>query len=344
VWLIKLTWLNKVEIKTGDRRVGWTDTAYENSQMKILRDDIFTHRGGLRRNSGVHGVLLFALVFVSIALMVLSRFQHPFIKDVRAHVENFMAPALNVALVPLTPVRRLVSRVTAYTGLYAELDRLKEENQRMKGWEWKARELERKYSQLGKLAHVVDEPGLEHVGARIVADSRGPFARSVMVNLGRDQALKPGFPVISADGLIGRVNETGRGASRILLLTDINSRIPVFIGRNSVRALMVGDNAASPKLTYAANNGGTGGGIEVGDEVSTSGVGGLFPRGLRIGTVADHGGKLVVIPHARLDELDFVSVLLFESPTQELADSERAPGREPRRSVAGRFGTPMVEY
>jgi rod shape-determining protein MreC len=133
--------------------------------------------------------------------------------------------------------------------------------------------------------------------------------------------------------------------SRILLLTDINSRIPVFVGRKGVRALMVGDNGASPKLTYAATSGGgTGSGFEVGDEVSTSGVGGLFPRGLRIGTVADQGGKLVVVPHARLDELNYVSVLLFENPTLELADNERQPGREPRRSVAGRFGSPAVEY
>jgi rod shape-determining protein MreC len=312
--------------------------------MKLLREDIFAHRGGGRRAGGVHGALLFALVFVSIALMVLSKLQHPFTKEVRAQVESLMAPVLNAAVVPLTPVRRVIARVTAYTDLYAELDRLKDENQRMKGWEWKARELERKYSQLGKLAHVVEEPGLEHVAARVVADSRGPFVRSAMVSLGRDQGVKPGYPVISADGLAGRVTETGRGASRILLLTDMNSRIPVFVGRGSVRALMVGDNGATPKLTYAANGAGSTGGIEVGDEVSTSGVGGLFPRGLRIGIVTEQGGKLVVVPHARLDELDFVSVLLFDNPTLELADSERVPGREPRRSVAGRVGLPGVDY
>jgi rod shape-determining protein MreC len=308
--------------------------------MKILRDDTFAHRGGPRRAGSVHAALLFMLVFVSIALMVLSRLQHPFTKDVRAQFENLVAPLLNAAVVPLTPMRRLVARVAAYSDLYAELDRLREDNQRMKGWEWKARELERKYSQLGKLAHVVEEPGLDHVAARVVADSRGPFVRSAMVSVGRDQGLKPGFPVISADGLVGRVTDTGRGVARILLLTDINSRIPVFVGRNGVRALMVGDNGASPKLSYAPNSGG----IEAGDEVSTSGVGGLFPRGLRIGTVADQGGKLGVVPHARLDELNYVSVLLFENPTLELADSERVPGREPRRSVAGRVGAAGVEY
>jgi rod shape-determining protein MreC len=306
--------------------------------MKILRDDNFAHRGGPRRPGGVHATLLFVLVFVSIALMVLSRLQHSYIKDMRGHVANVMAPVLNAAVVPLTPVRRVFARMTAYTDLYAELERLKEENQRMKGWEWKARELERKYSQLGKLARVVEEPGLDHVAARIVADSRGPLGRSALVSVGREQGIKPGFPVISADGLIGRVTDTGRGAARILLLTDMNSRIPVFVGRNSVRALMVGDTSASPKLTYGPTSG-----IEVGDEVSTSGVGGLFPRGLRIGTVAEHGGKLVVVPLARLDELNFVSVLMFENPTLELADSERIPGREPRRSVAGRIGS-GVEY
>ena len=308
--------------------------------MKILRDDMFTNRGGPGRSGGAHSALLFVLVFVSIALMVLSRLHHPFIKDVRGQLENVMAPVLNAAVVPLTPFKRLVARVTAYSELYSELDRLKEENQRMKGWEWKARELERKYSQLGRLAHVVEEPGLDHVAARVVADGRGPFARSAMVSIGRDHGIKPGFPVISADGLVGRVTDTGRGVARILLLTDLNSRIPVVVGRNSVRALMVGDTSARPKLTYAP----TSSGMEVGDEVSTSGIGGLYPRGLRIGTVAEQAGKRVVVPHARLEELNYISVLLFENPTLELADSERMPGREQRRSLAGRLITTGVEY
>jgi rod shape-determining protein MreC len=311
--------------------------------MNTLRDDNFTHRGGPRRAGGVHATLLFVLVFVSIALLVLSRLQHSYIKDVRTQFETLMAPVLSAAVLPLAPIRRVAARVTAYSNMYAELERLKEENQRMKGWEWKARELERKYAQLGKLAHVVEEPGFEHVGARVVADSRGPFVRSVMVGIGRDQGLKPGYPVISANGLVGRVTEAGRGAARILLLTDINSRIPVFVGRNGVRALMVGDNGSVPKLTYAP----TTGTIQVGDEVSTSGVGGLFPRGLRIGTVVDQGGRLAVMPHARLDELDFVSVLLFENPTLELADNDKSNGDksngQQRRSVAGR-ATPNVEY
>jgi rod shape-determining protein MreC len=308
--------------------------------MKILRNDLFANRGGSGRSGGAHSALLFVLVFVSISLMVLSRLQHPVIKVVRGHLETVMAPVLSAAVVPLTPFRRLIARVTVYTDLYSELDRLKEENQRMKGWEWKARELERKYSQLGRLAHVVEEPGLEHVAARVVADSRGPFARSAMVGIGRDQGVKPGFPVISADGLVGRITDTGRGAARILLLTDLNSRIPVVIGRSGVRALMVGDSSSNPKLTYAP----TSGGIEAGDEVSTSGIGGLFPRGLRIGTVAEHAGKLVVVPHSRLEELNYVSVLLFENPTLELADVERTTGREQRRSLAGRVNTTGVEY
>jgi rod shape-determining protein MreC len=306
--------------------------------MTTLRDDTFAHRGSAQRTGGVHAAMLFAFVFASIALLVLSRLQHSYVKEFRAQVDNIVAPVLSAAVVPLAPVRRMVSRVAAYADLYKELERLRDENQRMRGWEWRARESERKYSQLGRLARVVEEPGLDYTTARVVADSRGPFVRSAMLSVGRDQGLKPGFPVISADGVIGRITETGRAASRVLLLTDINSRIPVFVGRNGIRALLVGDNGAKPRLTYLPANGT----VEAGDEVSTSGVGGLFPRGLRIGTVVELGGKLAVQPHAQLDELDFVSVLLFENPTLELADVEKsAPAR---RSVVGRVSAPVVEY
>ena len=153
---------------------------------------------------------------------------------------------------------------------------------------------------------------------RVIADAKGPFARSVLLNAGREQRLKAGYPVVSGDGLVGRILETGARASRVLLLTDLNSRIPVLIGERGMRGVLMGDNGAKPAIARLPEPAE----IASGDEVVTSGVGGLFPRGLRIGSVVEENGSFRVLLHARLDELDHVSVLFFESAALELAGED----------------------
>jgi len=299
-----------------------------------LNDDTYSCRGAVRRAPGRFSALLFVLLFAAVALLALSRLQHAYVTDLRLRLTEAMLPALHAASVTLQPFRRLGRQATAYFDQFAELDRLRAENQRLKSWEWRAQELERRMSALAQLARVVEEPALHFITARVVTDASGPFVRSAMLRGGRDQGVRSGYPVISADGLVGRIVESGARASRVLLFTDLNSRIPVLVGPAQVRAIIVGDNGPYPRLAYLSPNSR----IEPGDEVYTSGVGGLYPRGLRIGTAAEEAGSYRVVPHARLDELDFVSVLFFDTPTSELVEDDRSPPREQRgrRSVAGR--------
>src|SRR6202012_1555293 len=90
-------------------------------------------------------------------------------------------------------------------GLEDEVQRLKQENQRLGSWEWRARRLEAKLGDLEALAKVVPEQKLEFVTSRVIADSTGAFAHSITIDAGRLRKVKCGYPVITADGLIGRV-------------------------------------------------------------------------------------------------------------------------------------------
>ncbi len=175
------------------------------------------------------------------------------------------------------------------------------------------------------LVSVVEEPGIDHSSARVVATSSGPFVRSALLGIGRDRELKPGYPVIDPTGLAGRIVEVGASASRILLVTDINSRIPVLVGRSGTPAILLGDNGPKPRIAHLPADAV----VESGDEIYTSGVGGILPRGLRIGSVVDVQGKLHARLYAQLDDLDYVSILKFDSPVIEFRDGERQPrGRE----------------
>lgn len=306
-----------------------------------LKDDTFARRSRTSseadrpRRSGLKGPKLLALMLISLALLVLSRLDHSLVRSGRNLLSETVTPVLSIAMVPFAPVQRGVRRIAGLFEQQQDLDRLRDENQRLKGWEGRAKELERRIVQLDQLAKVVPEPGLKFATARVIADANGPFARAALIDAGREHGFKSGYPVINADGLVGRLVIAGKVSSRLLLLTDLNSRVPVYIGASSIRAIMLGDNGAEPRLGHIAADAK----LKAGDDVITSGVGGFFPRGLKIGTVVDTGDQYRVELHARLDRLEYVSVLFFDAPGRELAEEERSvgPRQSPaRRTMAGR--------
>jgi rod shape-determining protein MreC len=256
-----------------------------------------------------------ALMFVSAALLVLSRLEHETVKHARWQMTEMMAPVLGEIAGPLEHVRRAGRTLSRVFDLEGEVAHLEAENQRLKGWEWRAIEAERKLADLSQTSNAAREHALSFVTSRVIAHSGGPFVRSAMVSVGRGHGVKTGYPVLSGEGLVGRIVETGEAGSEVLLLTDLNSRIPVYVGRSSVRAVMAGDNGPRPRLTFLPS-----GSVEPGDEVATSGVGGLFPRGLRIGVVERDGPVLRVRPHAGLDRLEYVSVIFYDNPTLGLIE------------------------
>jgi rod shape-determining protein MreC len=302
--------------------------------MRVLRNDSFARRSGGNHRRRSRGVAIFSLMLLSVALLVLSRIDNSVVHNARRTLVDLAAPALATVTQSLAPVRSLRERLAAMAVTREEMDRLKAANQQLAGWEARARELERRLADLSGLARVVAEAPIEFATVRVIADAGGPFARSVLVNGGSETGLRAGYPVISADGLVGRVLETGPRAARLLLLTDLNSRVPVLIGEQHVRGILAGDNTPSPRLVHLPAH------VQVaaGEAVVTSGVGGLFPRGLRIGIVAATDAGPRVALHARLDEIEHVSVLFHFSPALDLI-REEAPrpqaGAAPRRALAG---------
>lgn len=261
-------------------------------------------------------ILLF-LIFVSCALMLLSRLDHSILANTRWQVASWLTPVLKTALLPVEPIRDVGRTISTQVTLQSDLARLRQENRRLSTWEWRARQLEAKLAELEAIAKVVPEKKIDFITARVIADSSGAFVHNVTIDAGRSRKVESGYPVVNADGLVGRIVDVGPDAARVLLATDINSRIPVVVGPKAVRAILAGDNGARPRLIYLAD----GAKVSPGDDVSTSGVGGLFPVGLRLGRVADAASATPSVElKADLDRLDYVSVLFFADPSAHLTD------------------------
>lgn len=277
------------------------------------------------------GLQYFALVFLSLVLLVLSRVSYGPLEDARRGFTDLVTPALEFASLPSAYVRRNWRRIEGYVDSIDEMEQLKEENERLRQWQWQVEQLEWRLARMRELLHAVDEPALPFKSSRVIADAGGPFTRAVLINLGREDGVRSGSAVINAEGLVGRVVHVGAGASRVVLLNDVNSRIPVVVGPRAVRAVMIGDNARRPRLDFVAE----GADIFPGDEVYTSGDDGILPRGLRVGAVVGDGASgLTVQLHADPERIDYVSVLFFAAPSVPVSEapsplSEESAGEPP---------------
>jgi len=168
----------------------------------------------------------------------------------------------------------------------------------------------------------------------VIADSGGAYARSVMVNAGRDNGVARGQAAMTGEGLVGRVAEVGSRAARILLITDLNSRVPVIVDGTRQRAILAGDNSARPSLRYVD----AGGTMRIGDRIVTSGQGGVFPPELPVGVVAnvDSEGARVE-PYAALSRVDYLRLVDYgladtlPNPSLREAVSARNRGAAARR-------------
>lgn len=174
-------------------------------------------------------------------------------------------------------------------------------------------ELQDVNSRYEKLLNLRTEPPVETVTARSVAVSRGPFSNNRLIDAGANKKISFGYPVITDQGLVGRVVGVSPDVSRVLMVTDVTSKVPVMMLRSDGRAMMDGDGGGYPKLDWVRGKDS----VRVGDQILTSGDGGVFPRGLPVGeAVKGVDGVWRVRLYSNRSAIDFVKVLLFHDFSQ----------------------------
>ncbi|MES1991420.1 MAG: rod shape-determining protein MreC [Pseudomonadota bacterium] len=259
-----------------------------------------------------HRISLVFMLSLAAALLLLGRAETYVFDNARQVVTDLAAPLLELASRPVAAARRAVEKSDEYAYVFDENERLRAENLRLMAWKDTALKLEAKVARYEALLNVQVDPDINYVSGRVVSDSGGPFVDTVIVNVGREQGAKSGDAVIDTDGMVGRIVATGEKASRVLLLTDLNSRLPVVIEPGHYKAVLSGDNTDWPKLEYLMATSS----VAPGDRVVTSGDGGLIPPGLPVGLVIQTSdGNLRVQSFANHERLDYVRVLKYEFPT-----------------------------
>lgn len=251
--------------------------------------------------------LLAVLLVIALAgLFLLWRIDSPRVERFRAHVVDRVLPNLEWAMVPVAGTINLVRDFQSYRRLHEQNQELKRELQQMKKWKEAAVQLGQENARLLDLNKVRLDPRLTFITGVVMADSGSPFRQSVVLNVGARDGILNGWAAMDGLGLVGRISGVGESTSRVLLLTDAASRIPVTIQPSGQPAILAGDNTLAPALNFIESPDL----VRPGDRVISSGDGGVFPPGLLVGQVAtDPGGRTRVRLAADYERLEFLRVL-----------------------------------
>lgn len=250
--------------------------------------------------------ILFLLL--SVGIMLIGKADPTLYDRTRMAVTDIVTPVLDTLSRPVAAGAEFIEDVKNLAAVYEENEALRAENQKLLRWQAVARELESENSRLRDVLRFVPEAPASFITGRVIGDSGGAFLRSVLVNVGARDGVRKGAAAVDGNGLLGRVALVGDRSARILLVTDLNSRIPVLIGETRLRAILAGDNTDQPRIDYLPLEAG----VSNGDLVITSGHGGAFPAGLPVGVVVvTQGGGYRVRPFLAPERLEFVRLMDF---------------------------------
>ena len=249
---------------------------------------------------------LLLLLGAAIGLLILGRTDPRIFEKTRMALIDSTTPVLDVLSRPVATVSELVQEVRELASLRETNTVLKLENARLLQWEHAARTLLVENDRLRTLLNFAGDDTARSVTGRIIGNSNGPFIRSLLINAGMRDGVRRGHVAVSGAGLLGRVASTGEKSAQVLLISDLNSRIPVFVEHSRARAVLAGDNSRRPRLTFFSANAD----VKVGSRIVTSGHGGMFPTGLPVGVVAEIGDAGIRIEtFATPDRLEFVRLV-----------------------------------
>lgn len=251
-------------------------------------------------------VVFGGICVIFIGLFLLWRIDNPRVENLRIALMDRVVPSFEWTISPVTYLTRMVADYEELDRVYEQNRELRRELQRMRGWREAALQLEEKNARLRALNNVRLSPRISFITGEVLTDSGSPFRQSALLNIGRIDGVTDGSATVDGSGLVGRISGVGEQTSRVIFLTDINSRVPVIIQPSGQRAILSGDNTTAPLLDFIDDVEQ----VRPGDRVITSGDGGVFPSDIVVGSVAtDPSGRLRTRLAAEYRRLEFIRVL-----------------------------------
>lgn len=255
-------------------------------------------------------VILFLLAFV---FMLLNKTENVIVDKTYGWASEVTSSLIDVLVIPAKVIAQGYNYVRDLRSLYRDNMQLRAENQKLSVVYNKYKSLEIENRLLSSLLNYATPPNTDFVTARVIAEEGGAFSHSLLAYVG-DKKVKKGQVALSDKGVVGRVDKISSNYVKIILITDINSKIPVLIENTRVRGILSGNNTLSPRLVFIPLDAK----VKVGDRIVTSGVAGVFPAGLPVGKVVSVGKhEIVVKPFSGLERLEYIKLVDYSITDDE---------------------------
>ena len=275
--------------------------------METSREDIgivirsaFLTKGTKQRFS------LFVLIILSIVFLFVETIETKPLNYLRSFIKDTIYRGSLVVSFPFKSFNNITENINTHINLYNNYSKLKIENDELKNNISKSDFLELENTQLRKLIEEQVSSSSNFVSARIMLDKQSPYLNSFIINIGSNKNIKNGMAVLDGKNFIGRIVDVNFFSSRVLLVSDLNSKIPVISEPSAHHAILSGHGKKAPSLEYLPENYS----IKDGDKVYTSGKEGIFSPGIPIGEVIIENNFITVLLFSDLNQITFVNIIL----------------------------------
>ena len=289
--------------------------------MASSRDDfVIAFRSAFLKKENKQKFSLFTLLFISILIIILSSLNFKIIKDLKSIISEAVYRTSFIVSVPENFLINSYLKVAEYSNFYEDYKKNKEE---LKNFQSKEILNEIIISENNELKKLIEDFTFTRnkILAKVIVDHDSPFSKTLIINKGSKDGLKIGTNIYDENYLIGRVIETNFKTSRVLLLSDLNSNVPISISPGDVQAIVVGDGTDSGKIKYIKDNL-----IEDIQDQSiayTSGTGGVFRSGAPVGRVSINQDEFSINFYSNFSQLKYVLVEIENSNSLSTTDNDQ---------------------
>ena len=289
--------------------------------MASSRDDfVIAFRSAFLKKENKQKFSLLTLLFISILIIILSSLNFKIIKDLKSIISEAVYRTSFIVSVPENFLINSYLKVAEYSNFYEDYKKNKEE---LKNFQSKEILNEIIISENNELKKLIEDFTFTRnkILAKVIVDHDSPFSKTLIINKGSKDGLKIGTNIYDENYLIGRVIETNFKTSRVLLLSDLNSNVPISISPGDVQAIVVGDGTESGKIKYIKDNL-----IEDIQDQSiayTSGTGGVFRSGAPVGRVSINQDEFSINFYSNFSQLKYVLVEIENSNSLSTTDNDQ---------------------
>ena len=278
--------------------------------MATSRDDfVIAIRSAFLKKGNQQRFSLIGLIFFSVGLLILSKINLPFTNYLKITLNEIVYRTSFIVSVPEKKILELSNKIQDHYNVYNDYVLVKEKIKTLESKKYETQFLEVENKRLKKTINEYIFKSDELV-AKVLIDKNSPFLKSVIVNKGSKDKVKLGMAVLDGSYLVGKIVEVNYSTSRALLVSDLNSKIPVGIEPGNIQSILSGTGKQNGKIEYLETD------ILIKDKsiVYTSGSGGLFKSGIPVGIYHIETEKEYEVVHffSKLSQLTFVKLVSFE--------------------------------